>query len=106
MKHQDIEITKLEIEEFLKEEVANITIKLLVDTNSHYWNTCNKLCQEGELFYFEEGYFIYEETVDINPATRGILGYLKDLKEGKSYGDAVIASEIIRCIKALDNFWN
>ena len=38
MKHQDIKITKLEIEEFLKEEVANITIKLLVDTNSHYFD--------------------------------------------------------------------
>ena len=44
---QEIEIVNLEIKEFIEEEVANITITLLVDKNSHYWDRCNKLCKVG-----------------------------------------------------------
>ena len=106
---QAIEIVKLEIEEFIEEEVANITITLLVDKNSHYWIVCNKLCKVGgvnPLFFFEEGYFTYGETVDINSATKGILNYLQDLKEGKSCENTVISCNILRAIKALDLFWD
>ena len=107
---QEIEIVKLEIKEFIEEEVANITITLLVDKNSHYWDRCNKLCKVGvrvkTLFYFEEGYFIYCETVDINSATKGILNYLQYLKEGKSCENTVISSNILRAINALDLFWD
>lgn len=111
--NQKIKITKLEIEEFTKEEVANITITLSVDRDSHYWNNCMKISQKGNndvfkryLLYFKEGCFTYKETVDINPATKGILSYLQELKEGKSSEDTVIDRNIIRAIKALDLFWN
>ena len=107
---QEIEIVNLEIKEFIEEEVANITITLLVDKNSHYWDKCNKLCKVGvgvkTLFYFEEGYFTYGETVDINPATKGILNYLQDLKKGKSCENTVISCNILRAIKALNLFWD
>jgi hypothetical protein len=105
---QEIEIVNLEIKEFIEEEVANITITLLVDKNSHYWDSCNKLCKVGvrvkTLFYFEEGYFIYCETVNINSATKGILNYLQDLS--KSCENTVISCNILRAIKALDLFWD
>lgn len=106
--NQEIKITKLEIEEFTKEEVANVTILLSVDKDSHYWNNCINISQEGNnsLLYFEEDCFTYEETVDINSATKGILKLLQELKEGKSSGDTVIACNILRAIKALDLFWN
>lgn len=100
---QAIEIINLEIKEFIEEEIANVTITLLIDKNSSDWHSFTN----SELFYLDNlPYFIYEETIDINPASKGILEYLKNLKENKLTKDTVIACNILRCIRALDNFWN
>ena len=103
---QEIEIVNLKIKEFTKKQIANVTITLSVDKDSSYWDSCIKLCADNQLLYFKNDYFIYDETIEINPASKGILKYLKNLKEGKSHGDILIACNILSCIRALDNFWN
>lgn len=100
---QAIEIVNLEIKEFIEEEIANVTITLLIDKNSLNWYS---FINSG-LFYLDNlPYFIYEETIDINPASKGILEYLKNLRENKLPEGTAIACNILRCIRALNNFWN
>lgn len=102
----EIEITKLEIERIPNSELANVTIHLKLSESSTYIDSCNRLASSNEInFYSENDYFVYEETIELHPASEGILNYLKNLKEGKSYGDTTIACNIMRGIRALDIFW-
>lgn len=50
--------------------------------------------------------FEYYEFVTKNPAVDGILQYLQDLQQGKSYGHFVEISAFIHCIESLDKFWD
>lgn len=100
---QAIEIVNLEIKEFIEEEIANVTITLLIDKDSSDWYS---FTNSGLFYLVNSSYFTYEETIDINPASKGILEYLKNLKENKLTKDTVISCNILRCIRALDNFWN
>lgn len=101
---QAIEIVNLEIKEFIEEEIANVTITLLIDKNnkSDWYSFTNS----GLFYLYNLPYFIYEETIDINSASKGIIEYLKNLRENKLPEGTAIACNILRCIRALDLFWN
>ena len=50
--------------------------------------------------------FRFHEYLQHNPATTGILHFIDELKEGKSYGITCDYNQFFACLKALEYFWD
>jgi hypothetical protein len=50
--------------------------------------------------------FRFHEYVQHNPATTGILNFIDELKEGKSYGITCGYNQFFGALKALEFFWD
>jgi hypothetical protein len=50
--------------------------------------------------------FRFHEYVQHNPATTGILQFIEELKEGKSYGICCDWNQLYCCLKSLEYFWD
>jgi hypothetical protein len=50
--------------------------------------------------------FRFHEYVQHNPATTGILQFIEELKEGKSYGICCDWNQFYCCLKSLEYFWD
>ena len=105
---QAIKITKFEINKN-NPKVYLIVIKLEVNPHSHYWESCLDYSTNGInplLTHDGQGTFVFDETIDVCTATLGILANLQQLQKGNNFGSTTIDCNILRCLKALDLFWN
>lgn len=50
--------------------------------------------------------FRFYEYLQYNPATTGILQFIDELKEGKSYGITCNYNQFYSCLKSLEFFWD
>jgi hypothetical protein len=50
--------------------------------------------------------FRFHEYLQHNPATTGILKFIDELKEGKSYGICCDYNQFYACLKSLEYFWD
>jgi len=50
--------------------------------------------------------FRFHEYLQHNPATTGILNFIDELKEGKSYGISCDYNQFFGCLRALEFFWD
>jgi len=50
--------------------------------------------------------FRFHEYLQYNPATIGILKFIDELKEGKSYGITCDYNQLYACLKSLEYFWD
>jgi len=50
--------------------------------------------------------FRFYEYLQYNPATIGILKFIDELKEGKSYGITCSYNQFYACLKSLEYFWD
>ena len=51
-------------------------------------------------------YFQLRDYLQDNPATRGIIAYIEDLKRGMSYGRFVPYNSLYSCVYNLQNWWD
>jgi hypothetical protein len=105
--NKSIKITQFNVNEM--DDVYLVVIKLEVDQHSHYWESCLGYSTDGVsplMFDNESGAFLFDKTISVCPATKGILAALKQLQESNNFGDTTIDCNIIRCLRALDLFWN
>jgi len=50
--------------------------------------------------------FRFHEYLQHNPATTGILNFIDELKEGKSYGITCDYNQFYSCLKSLEFWWD
>jgi hypothetical protein len=50
--------------------------------------------------------FRFHEYLQHNPATTGILHFIDELKEGKSYGICCDWNQFYSCLRSLEFFWD
>jgi hypothetical protein len=103
---QEIKILEIKINES-DPDVYLIDIKLEINSDI-YWNMIMEYINSAEVstFHINSNIFTFSENIDNCLITTDILNSLKELQNGNNFGTATIEDNIIRCLRALDLFWN